>query len=84
VVSCSFSCYSDFREKEHANEQDQDTTTPLPRLTHRVESLTKRAFAAMNFAPKNMTVGLKRASQRVQAICRWHQANGSGDVEVTF
>lgn len=75
---------SGFRAKEQDNEQDQDTTTPLPRLTRQSESLTKRAFAAMNFAPKSMTVGLKRASQRVQAICRWHQAGGPGDVEVTF
>ena len=55
-----------------------------PNLTPPGASVNCHAVFAMNFARTMVSTGLKRSSQRMQPICRWHQTAAAGDVEVTI
>lgn len=55
-----------------------------PNLTPPGASVNCHAVFAMNFARTMVSSGLKRSSQRMQPICRWHQTAAAGDVEVTI
>lgn len=55
-----------------------------PNLTPPGASVNRHSVFAMNFARTMVSSGLKRSSQRMQPICRWHQTAAAGDVEVTI
>jgi hypothetical protein len=55
-----------------------------PNLTPPGASVNRPSAFAMNFARTMVSSGLKRSSQRMQPICRWHQTAAAGDVEVTI
>ncbi len=55
-----------------------------PNLTPSGACANRPSVSAMNFARTMVSPGLKRSSERMQPICRWHQTAAAGDVEVTI
>lgn len=55
-----------------------------PNLTPSGACANRPNVSAMKFARTMVSPGLKRSSERMQPICRWHQTAAAGDVEVTI